>query len=78
MVLLRRAGRETRWDAEPLTWWPVLSDGRRSAIIACSGGHAASITGHDIKADGTVHPSVVCPHEGCSWHVMARLEGWDA
>lgn len=32
--------------------------------------------GHDIAKDGVVSPSVVCPHNGCTWHVMAKLDGW--
>ncbi len=35
--------------------------------------------GHDIHADGTVMPSIVCPNKGaCSWHVYGRLKDWDA
>jgi hypothetical protein len=32
---------------------------------------------HEIAADGTVSPSMVCPHEPCTWHVSCRLDGWD-
>lgn len=34
--------------------------------------------GHDIAADGTVTPSIVCPghRQGCTWHVWGRLDGW--
>lgn len=32
--------------------------------------------GHDIAADGTVHPSIVCPFPPCTWHVWGRLLEW--
>jgi hypothetical protein len=32
--------------------------------------------GHDIAADGTVTPSIVCPYAPCSWHVWAKLLDW--
>lgn len=33
---------------------------------------------HAIAADGTITPSLVCSnaHDGCTWHVYGRLEGW--
>lgn len=77
MVILKRAEPESRWDAAPLTWWPGTSDGKRTAIVACVNGHAMSISSHAIAADGTVSPSLVCPIDGCGWHVFARLDGWE-
>lgn len=41
--------------------WPLRADGTR---------------GHDIAEDGTVTPSVVCPHAPCTWHVFVRLGDW--
>lgn len=35
----------------------------------------ASISDHEIDANGKVTPSIVCPDE-CGWHVQATLEGW--
>jgi len=32
--------------------------------------------GHAISEDGTVTPSIVCPHRPCSWHIHGRLMGW--
>lgn len=36
--------------------------------------------GHTIHADGTVTPSVVCPHrrkgQPCGWHEHIRLDDW--
>ncbi len=31
---------------------------------------------HQIGADGSISPSVVCPHRPCGWHVFAKLAGW--
>jgi uncharacterized protein YbaR (Trm112 family) len=31
---------------------------------------------HTIAADGAIHPSLVCPHAPCTWHVFARLADW--
>ena len=73
---LKRAKIENRWAAEPLTWWPGTSDGKRTAIVACANGHACSISGHEIASNGRVTPSLVCPTDGCTWHVFVVLEGW--
>lgn len=34
--------------------------------------------GHQIAADGVVHPSVVCTHLGCRFHEFVKLQGWPA
>jgi hypothetical protein len=31
---------------------------------------------HKVAADGTVHPSYVCPYPPCTFHEWVRLEGW--
>jgi len=56
---------------------------QHGAVVFCNNGHGMSIAGeppfgslHRIDLDGVISPSVVCPHEGCSWHVLARLIGW--
>lgn len=72
-------------------WWPIgryaesiaahpddlTVDGepRAKAIVACPARHRATLR-HEVAADGTVRPSLVCPREGCDWHVFGRLEGW--
>lgn len=49
----------------------------RTAYVACPECHeAAGLHDHDIADDGTVSPSVVCPHPGCSWHVWIKLKDW--
>ena len=44
----------------------------------CPKGHYGYLGDHEIAADGTVAPSVVCPAEGCGFHDTVRLLGWDA
>jgi hypothetical protein len=70
---------------EPNTWrpWYFGPRNQRGAVVFCENGHGMSIAGnppfgseHRIDSNGTVTPSVVCPHEGCSWHVFVRLVGW--
>lgn len=51
--------------------------GERTAMVSCTRGHVASLSGHIIATDGTVSPSLVCPEAGCDWHVMAKLVGWE-
>ncbi len=66
--------------------WPVQGTYRRtnnpganvhSAVISCPGcGVVGSLSGsHDVHADGTVQPSVVCT---CGFHEFITLEGYDA
>jgi hypothetical protein len=49
---------------------------RFKASMTCAYGHSLTLGGHAIDADGTVHPSVVCPARGCSFHDFVRLDGW--
>lgn len=50
-----------------------------TARVACPDcGQSAPIWYHDIAADGTVTPSLICPMDGCSWHVFVTLLGWAA
>lgn len=39
-----------------------------------------TVSGHSISPDGTVNPSVVCPHTevGCRFHQFVKLESWDS
>ena len=48
----------------------VCPDCGKSSTLWCPVG------GHAIAADGTVHPSVVCPFEPRTFHRWVRLEGW--
>ncbi|MFT6669083.1 MAG: hypothetical protein ACJAVZ_000531 [Afipia broomeae] len=51
---------------------------RFKAQFACPNGHGIILKGHSIDADGTVHPSVVCPVPACDFHDFVRLSRWDA
>lgn len=69
----------------PLTWRPLFLDTthlRKSASFVCSNGHDGALLDHEIASDGTVTPSVVCngipDGEGCDFHEMVKLEGWEA
>jgi len=63
-------------DLKPGTWKGGSRPEGRTALFACSNGHIGSLSDHDIADDGTVLPSVVCPHEGCDFHEFIKLEGW--
>jgi hypothetical protein len=64
-------------DLKPGTWKGGVAQGeKQTALVCCPNGHIASLTDHDIKDDGAVSPSVVCPHEGCDFHEFIKLEGW--
>jgi len=61
------------------TWKPLNDGNRRSAVVACHKcGLPATLTEHSIAADGTVNPSLGCPHDGCDAHTWATLDGWGA
>ena len=55
------------------------SDGqgpKRTANVSCPGcGRVASLSGHTIREDGTVAPSVVYPFD-CGFHDYIVLVGW--
>jgi hypothetical protein len=36
-------------------------------------GHGTTLNGHSIGADGSVHPSIVCPVPTCHFHDFDRL-----
>ena len=58
-------------------WKGGTSDGKRTALVACPKcGNIASLSDHEIDADGTVRPSLVCPFDPCKFHDHVKLEGW--
>ena len=66
-----------KYSVSPNTWWiETLSDGRKVIVTRCGRGHIGSLGNHEISADGTVSPSVVCQHEGCDYHEFIQLDGW--
>jgi hypothetical protein len=67
-------------EAPPMHWKPChpATVKRFKAEFACPNGHGIILKGHSIDADGTVHPSVVCPAPACDFHDFVRLSRWDA
>jgi hypothetical protein len=73
-------------DWIPGTWrkWLFGPTNAVGSVVICPsctkgmsvGGNQPFGSCHTIDGDGTIHPSVVCPH--CAWHVMARLIGWSS
>lgn len=80
--------RESKHWPSPGTWTFVRSRERVSgtnpgkrgtptARVACAKcGQSAPIWFHEIDAEGNVTPSLVCPMDGCDWHVTVMLQGW--
>ena len=64
---------------EPATWKGLqLESGGRSAYLVCPQcDQLGVLIDHEILPDGTVQPSVVCPTQGCTFHEMIKLEGWN-
>lgn len=47
-----------------------------TALVSCPDcGKGVSLSNHRIGTDGTVTPSLVCPH-GCGFNDEIHLEGW--
>jgi hypothetical protein len=67
-------------EAPPMHWKPChpATVKRFKVEFACPNGHGIVLKGHSIDADGTVHPSVVCPAPACGFHDFVRLARWDA
>ncbi len=66
-------------DHTPGTWKGLKTpEGRKASFTCPKCGQLGSLSDHDIAPDGTVTPSVVCPHEGCTFHENIKLEGWQA
>jgi hypothetical protein len=73
-------------------WWPVNVQDKDAAIYYCQNcGSPMGIFAHQIKPDGYIEPSVVCPHVKtapdmiptvvcvkCDFHEWVRLIGWEA
>lgn len=86
-IELQRAHPDDVWLRTPGRWRPAkLADGRRTATISCPVcGRSGSLADHEIDADGTVRPSVVCPYADpnvaqgeplCGFHQHVRLLEW--
>lgn len=49
---------------------------RFKAHMTCAAGHPIVLKDHAIRADGAVHPSVVCRTPGCRFHDFVILTDW--
>jgi len=58
------------------TWCKYEHDGIYTIMFKDIYGHIGSLTDHQIREDGTVSPSVVCPKDGCTFHEYIKLENW--
>lgn len=80
-----------RGEQPPGTWYPYplgphpmpgerMHEGRRVMVYVCCPEcrriQTLSSRVHRIADTGEVRPSLVCPHDGCAWHVFVRLDGW--
>lgn len=65
-------------ELKPGTWnrWKVPSG--HSILFCDTNGHIGSLDDHQIKADGTVDPSVWCPDPNCNFHEWIILQNWDS
>lgn len=78
IIVLTKGTGPVMGPQEPLTWRPVSrSNGPVTATVTCSNNHEGLIGEHEISAEGTVTPSVVCTFDKCGWHEYIRLGGWE-
>lgn len=63
--------------------WYFLSSGEAPYIVCPECGHAGRLGNHQIRADGSIEPSIVCPMASCgdgvvrcSAHYYGRLESY--
>lgn len=79
MIEIPQAPAGDTWlrDQQP-SWRHAELDGVPTVLLSCSRGHLGYLADHTIAADGTVAPSLQCSFDGCSWHVMGKLKGYQA
>ncbi len=80
MLSIPRSPVSMRKGSPPGSWWSnSTSDGSLTIVsLLCPLCQRAFALRHQIAGDGTVSPSVVCPHGVCGWHQFIRLDGWVA
>jgi len=60
-------------------WHHVILDGKPTAVAYCPKcGKKGYLDEHTIAADGTVSPSLVCPHQPCDFHDNVQLMGYES
>lgn len=63
----------------PIDKWIHAADGNgngHKVIIKCPTCDLRLGLTHEISADGTVSPSVVCTHDGCDFHEFVKLANY--
>ena len=66
-------------ECRPGEYVKLAAPSRRGwAWIVCPGcQRGASVAhNHEVLADGTVTPSFVCTHDGCTFHRFIKLDEW--
>lgn len=58
---------------EPGQWF---KDTNGDVLIVCPKCGVRAYLNHDIGADGTVAPSLVCTTKGCDFHEFGKLAGY--
>lgn len=71
---LRRVLRRSPGVAPGPGWFIVKSDGKKVVKLGCPDCHHVGTLDHEVRADGTVWPSVVCQVKGCGFHEYIKLE----
>lgn len=61
---------------EPGTWRLWALGSRVRVIVVCPTCKVESTLEHEVRTNGDVEPSAVCPHAGCTFHEYIQLEDW--
>ena len=66
-------------ELKPRTWKLVQigKAQRKSVSFTCPNGHTYLLNKYEILPNGSVHPAVLCPADGCNFHDFIKLEDWD-
>lgn len=64
--------------AVPGTWrhWIYMKDQKTVAVICPSCHRALCLPNHRVSPDGSVRPSLVCTHAGCTFHEFVTLKDY--
>lgn len=57
-------------------WRRITLDGEETARVTCPECKQEYLLDHVIAPDGKVAPSLDCPTDGCGFHEMVQLAGW--
>lgn len=81
-VIVKRVHHQALFDEKRTLGWVSTIDrdtDKRLLWMSCAKGHWAALgnDSHTVGTDGSVQPSVVCATDGCTFHEMVRLEGYD-